>query len=255
LITASEVETELRRRIDSGEFRPGDRLPKLNELMQTYGVRSRSAMDRVLRTLAAEGRLTIRQGSGIYVSQRHVVHRNLVRNIQLEHERAIRDEVADEGLFEAMTGTDHVNVDTSYELINADERVAARLQIEKGSPLLMRIFRYTIAEVPHQITRSYMTADLAQAAGLTSPACERPGVGTMMQLRHAGAAPDRVRVWLEGRNPTPAEREQLAIGPGTPVIELWRTMSRGGTPVEVCGSIVPSDRVGYEIDVELKDLT
>ncbi|WP_329094300.1 GntR family transcriptional regulator [Streptosporangium sp. NBC_01469] len=252
MATSPEVEADLRRRI-AEEFAPGDRLPKLNELMQAYGLRSRSAMDRILRTLAAEGRLTVRHGSGIYVSRRHVVHRNLVRNIQLEHARSLRGEVAEGGLFEAMTGVEEVRVDTSYELVNASDAVASRLQVEKGSALLLRIFRYTIADVPHQVTRSYMTADLANRAGLTSPASEQPGIGTIMQLRRAGSPPDHVRISLESRIPTPGERDQLSIGPGTPVMEHWRTMCQQGTPLEVSNSIVPSDRVGYELEIELED--
>ncbi len=252
-VTTAEVEDDLRRRIDAGEFKPGDRLPKLTALMAEYGVKSRSAMDRALRTLAAEGRLVMRQGSGIYVTKRHVVHRDLVKNLKLEHRRAVQDEVTEGGLFEAMTGAEDVDVATAYELVNADGQVAKRLEVAEGTPLLARTFRYVISGLPHQITRSFMTADLARQAGLTSPASERPGVGTIMQLRSAGAGPDRVRVWLEARIPTPSERQQLAVGPGTPVIEHWRVMLKQGVAVEVSTAIVPADRVGYELDIELDE--
>lgn len=249
----AEVETDLRRRIEAGEFAPGDRLPKLVDLMTEYRVRSRSAMDRALRTLAGEGLLTIRQGSGIYVTKRHVVHRNLLANLRLEHERARRNEVGDQGLFETNTGVPDVEVKTTYELVNASAAVAERLQVEVGTALLARTFRFVIAGLPHQVAKSFMTTELAQRAGLTSPQSERLGVGTMMQLREAGVLPDRVQLRLEARMATPEEREALAIGPGTPVFEHWRVMSHQGVPVEVSTAVVASDRVGYDLDIELDD--
>lgn len=250
---ASEVQADLRRRIDSGEFKPGDRLPKLVDLMSAYGVKSRSAMDRALRALAAEGLLQVRHGSGIYVRRRHIVQRDLVAGLRLEYQRAVRNEVSDGGLFEAMTGATDLDVTWSYELVNAEGRVAELLAVEPGTPLLARTFRYAIAGTPHQVTRSFMTTDLAQAAGLTSPECERPGVGTIMQLRAAGATPDCAQIRLETRMATAAEREQLAIGPGTPVYEHWRVMTSEGKPVEVSTAIVPGDRVAYVLNVDLKE--
>ncbi len=252
---AIEVQEDLRRRIEAGEWGPGDRLPKLTELMAHYNVTSRSAMDRALRTLAADGLLQMRQGSGIYVLKRHVVHRNLIANLVMEHERAVRQDVDGGGLFEAMTGTSEVRVTTSYELVNAQDRVAELLAVEGGTALLARRFRYEIGGVPHQVSRSFMTTEVAQLAGLTSPESERPGVGTIMQLRRAGHAPDLVRISLEARMATPEERTTLAIGPGTPVIEHWRVMSHRGIPVEVSTAIVPSSRVGYDFEVQLEDLT
>jgi len=252
-VTAEVVQADLRRRIEAGEFAPGDRLPKLVDLMAEYSVKSRSAMDRALRTLASEGLLTIRQGSGIYVTKRHVVHRDLVANLRIEHERAVRGEVPDHGLFETNTGVGDVEVTTSYELVNASPAVAERLQVAAGTPLLARTFKFAIAGLPHQVARSFMTTDLAQRAGLTSPQSERLGVGTMMQLKEAGVLPDRVQLRLEARMATPDEREALAIGPGTPVFEHWRVMSRQGVPVEVSTAIVAGDRVGYDLNIELAD--
>ncbi|MGI5213290.1 GntR family transcriptional regulator [Plantactinospora sp. CA-290183] len=248
---ATEVEQDLRRRIESGEFRPGAQLPKLTDLMAEYGVRSRGAMDRAIRALVGDGLLVSRQGSGIYVRERQVVRRDLVAGLHMEYDRAVRDEVATGGLFEAMTGTNGLDVATSYELVDAADRVAELLQVQAGTPLLARTFRYTIAGQPHQLTRSFMTTELARQAELTSPGSERPGIGTIAQLRKAGSTPDRVSINLETRMPTTDEREQLAISRGTPVYEHWRVMSKDGVPVEVSTAIVPGDRVAYTLNVDL----
>ncbi|MFI6069944.1 GntR family transcriptional regulator [Micromonospora sp. NPDC051227] len=245
-----EVENDLRRRVENGEFQPGTRLPRLADLMAEYGMKSRSAMDRALRALVAEGLLTIRQGSGIYVRQRHVVQRDFIAGLRMEYAQAIRDEVTEGGLFEAMTGT-KTEVSTSYELIDADSRVAELLKIEAGTPLLMRTFRYTINGLTHQVSRSMMSTDLAQAAGLSSPSSERPGVGTIMQLRRAGRTPNRAQIMLETRMPSTVERDQLDVGRGTPIYEHWRVLSQDGEPLEVSTALVPGDRVAYVLNVDL----
>ena len=162
------------------------------------------------------------------------------------------------GLFEAMTGTetDDLSVTTEYERSGAPGRVAAMLGVEPGTDLLIRTFRYAIASMPHQVARSYLPADIASKAGLTSPESERPGVGTIAQLYRAGIAVGHVHISLETRMPSANESAELAIPPGTPVYEHWRIMHRQDqptTPVEVSTAVVPGDRVAYVLDVDLGD--
>ncbi|WP_144082853.1 UTRA domain-containing protein, partial [Micromonospora sp. Rc5] len=170
--------------------------------------------------------------------------------LRMEYSRAIHDQVTEEGLFEAMTGT-RVEVNTSYELIDAAGRVAELLAVTTGTPLLMRTYRYSIDGQPHQIARSMMSSDLAQTAGLTSPGSERPGVGTIMHLRRAGRTPDHAKIMLETRMPSTSEREQLDIGRGTPIYEHWRVLSLENVPLELSTAIVPGDRVSYVLNVDL----
>jgi GntR family transcriptional regulator len=248
----AEARNDLRQRITTGHYRPGDRLPRLVDLMATYSIKSRAVMDRILRDLVAEGLLTVIQGSGIYVRRRQHVRRDLVANIRLEHQRALADD-ADGGLFEAMTGIDNPNVQPSYARIGAPLRVADLLGIEPGAPVLERTFKYFIDDTPHQVARSYLPAALAEQAGLTGPHVERPGTSTMTQLHAAGIAIGRVHIDIETRMPTADETAALAVPPGTPVYEHWRCMYRPDdtTPVEVSTSIVPGDRIAYVLDIDL----
>lgn len=248
----AEARDDLRQRITTGHYRPGDQLPRLVDLMDTYNIRSRAVMDRILRDLVAEGLLTVIQGSGIYVRRRQHVRRDLVAGIRLEHQRALAGD-ADGGLFEAMTGTDNLNVQPSYARIGAPDRVADLLGIPAGAPVLERTFKYYIDGTPHQIARSYLPTDLAEQAGLTGPHVEQPGASTMTQLHTAGITIGKVHIDIETRMPTADETAALAVPPGTPVYEHWRCMYRPGetTPVEVSTSIVPGDRIAYVLDIDL----
>jgi DNA-binding FadR family transcriptional regulator len=62
-----QIADQLRQLIDSGEYAVGARLPAERELADTLGV-SRPTVREALISLEVEGRLSIRVGSGIYVT-------------------------------------------------------------------------------------------------------------------------------------------------------------------------------------------
>lgn len=73
-----QVLRDLRRRIDSGELRQGERLPAENHLAEQYGV-SRITIRRALANLATDGYIDRRHGTGTFVSERaELVHHDLL---------------------------------------------------------------------------------------------------------------------------------------------------------------------------------
>ena len=64
-----QVQRELRRSIDDGEFEAGSRIPAEVELMADFGV-SRMTIRRAIGALEADGYLQARRGSGTYVTSR-----------------------------------------------------------------------------------------------------------------------------------------------------------------------------------------
>ena len=63
-----QIADQLRQLIDSGEFAVGDRLPTERELADQLGI-SRPTVREALIALEVEGRIRIRVGSGIYVTE------------------------------------------------------------------------------------------------------------------------------------------------------------------------------------------
>lgn len=59
----------LRRRLRSGEIRPGQKLPTENQLTKTFGV-SRTVIREALAALAADGLVAARQGAGVFAVAR-----------------------------------------------------------------------------------------------------------------------------------------------------------------------------------------
>ncbi|HET7573112.1 MAG TPA: FadR/GntR family transcriptional regulator [Gaiellaceae bacterium] len=65
---AAEIKTQLMRAIESGHFRPGDRLPSERELGEMFGV-SRVSVREALRALEAVHMVEVFQGRGSFVAQ------------------------------------------------------------------------------------------------------------------------------------------------------------------------------------------
>ncbi|SIT02710.1 FadR/GntR family transcriptional regulator [Alicyclobacillus vulcanalis] len=61
-----EIAEEIRRQIEEGVFRPGDRLPTLRELADRFGV-SRATVREALGALRGQGLVEFRHGMGTYV--------------------------------------------------------------------------------------------------------------------------------------------------------------------------------------------
>jgi GntR family transcriptional repressor for pyruvate dehydrogenase complex len=63
-----EVAAQIRQRIVNADLRPGDRLPSETELVQEFEV-SRTVVREAIHYLQAQGLVTVRHGSGVYVSE------------------------------------------------------------------------------------------------------------------------------------------------------------------------------------------
>jgi GntR family transcriptional repressor for pyruvate dehydrogenase complex len=66
---SEEVRRQLEAAIRRGDYAPGDRLPSERELVETFGV-SRVSVREGIRLLEASGHVSVRHGSGVYVSDR-----------------------------------------------------------------------------------------------------------------------------------------------------------------------------------------
>ncbi|MGI5214638.1 winged helix-turn-helix domain-containing protein [Plantactinospora sp. CA-290183] len=61
------IAQDIRSKITSGEYKPGDKLPSLRELTAHYGVSAEPVRSAIL-ILQAEGLLEGHQGKGVYVT-------------------------------------------------------------------------------------------------------------------------------------------------------------------------------------------
>ena len=113
--------SELRARIRSGEWRPGERIPSEPELARRRTV-SRSSMRAAITVLEEEGYVNRKHGSGTYVTHRPALRNDLGRNFGVSTQIA-------------STGSEPGAVDVRSGLEPAPEFVAEALGLEAGDPV------------------------------------------------------------------------------------------------------------------------
>jgi len=119
----------LRKRIESGEFKPADQFPTEEQLCQEYGV-SRGTVGRAIKILVDEGWLRREQGRGTFVTRPSLspVFFRLANFTEDMRQRGL----------EPRTKL------LSLEVISASEEIAARLQIPVGEKVI-KISRLRLA--------------------------------------------------------------------------------------------------------------
>ena len=70
---SNKIQSEIEKSILQKKFIPGDKLPTEKEMCEMFGV-SRTALREALQMLSIQGLITIRKGSGIYVSEYNSSH-------------------------------------------------------------------------------------------------------------------------------------------------------------------------------------
>ena len=113
--------SELRARIRSGEWRPGERIPSEPELARRRTV-SRSSMRAAITLLEEEGYVSRKHGSGTYITHRPALPNDLGRNF------GVSTQIASTGS-EPGTVEEHAGVEP------APDFVAEALGISKGDPV------------------------------------------------------------------------------------------------------------------------
>lgn len=224
--TARQIADDLRARINEGEFGPGARLPGEPALVRDYGVAKMTAGG-ALKLLVAEGVAVSRPGSGTYVREFKPILRDATK-------RFSRDQwAAGKSIWSADVGERPMTV-TDVEVYEEDASrwVARALDLDGDARVVVRSRRFLVDGEPVQMAVSYLPAELVRGSRIAEPDTG-PG-GTYKRLAELGAEPVHFSEDLRARMPSADESEALAVLPGTPVVEIWRTAyTSDGTAVEI----------------------
>ncbi|PRX49424.1 GntR family transcriptional regulator [Prauserella shujinwangii] len=237
-----QVAADLRGRIVSGEYAPGDRLPSERELVEHYHV-SRPTIRDAVNLLRSEGVVVAEHGKGVFVRPPNTIHRlarsRLSRAARAENKGAFLADAAAKGF------TPSSSVKVRFEA--ADERVAEYLRIEPGAEVTVRdrvmranglVVQLAVSRLPRELTRGTPSEEVDTGSG-----------GVYARLEEAGHVIGHYAEHVGARMPTPEETSALQLGQGTPVITVTRVAYRDdGTPLEMNDMVLPADR--YELSYE-----
>jgi GntR family transcriptional regulator len=222
----------LRERIVSGELAPGARLPGEPALAAEHGV-SRMTIRRALDTLAGEGLIDRRPGSGTFVRAVAAVapitadlSNVLTHLVQMGRQTGVR-------LLSFAYGVPPDPVAGALRL-GPGERTqrSVRVRLIDGAP-----FSYLTTHVPERIGLTYSEADLAATPLLTL--LERSGTVVAQASQTIGAT-------LAG----PEVAEALGVEIGAPLLSMTRVVSdRSGGGVEHLHALYRPDRYSFQMDL------
>lgn len=220
----AQLEAQLRRRLDAGEF--DERFPTDGELVDEYAV-SRHTVREAIRHLNATGVLRRERGRGTFVNR-------------AEFEQPLG---ALYSLFGSIEAAGAEQRSTVLALRSETNDVAAtQLELAADTPLLfLERVRHADGE-PLAIDRAWIPMSIG--APLLDSNFERTALYDEME-RRCGVRPDAGWEWITPIVPTAAERAELRLGRGHAAFFLERLSTADGRRVEWRNTTIRGDRYRF----------
>ncbi|RLL67014.1 GntR family transcriptional regulator [Streptomyces sp. Z26] len=242
------IANDLRTQINTGELRPGDRLPSAADLRAQYGG-ARATIRRAIDELVAERLVTSTQGRAPIVRERPKLALRQTgatyRNRQATGKSNFNAEV------EAQGRRPRQKILDVLEVPAADD-IAHLLGVEPGSNVLLRRRLFLIDDEPAQLVDGYYDPELVSGTRIAEA---RPIRGGVQGVIEDPEGPIRRRVVqfveeIDIRMPNPHEKQSLDIPVGVPLARVLRTAyDTVGLPVEVLDSRIPADRHTFRYEI------
>lgn len=235
-----QIADDVRQRIESGEFKPGEPITPELELASHHGV-SRQTVRVALKKLADEGLLTSGKGRGHRVRDDYApLQWHLSRFEATEHRGDNPASAVDAWAADVERQGRKPHQDISVSLALPPPRVAERLQIGPEETVVIRHRFRLVDGTPYQLSDSYFPEPLVRGTPLMEPRDVYAPGGLLSAIGHPQA---EFLDEIFARMPTRAETDRLRIPGATPVIEHIRTgYAEDGTPLRVMVTLVPADR-------------
>lgn len=229
----AQVESQLRRRIVSGEWTPGQLIPAEQALCAAYGV-SRITMRHALQRLVDRGLLIREQGRGTYVRKSDLT-------AGTRRVRSFTAEVHDLG----MTPSSRV---ISVEEIEAPADVAAALDLPTDASVV-RIHRVRLGDrQPIGVQNSFLVAD--RFPGLADLDLHGKSLYSVLEVNY-GVTPFEARETFTVGLVSADEATLLDVPAGSAAFYVERITYDSRMPFEYVTSVMRGDR--YRVTVAIRN--
>lgn len=220
----------LREQIQSGDLKPGDRLPSERELSEQVGI-SRMTVRQAVAFLSQDGTLVVQPGVGTFVAEPKLVHDTL-------HLLGFTEEMTRQG------GTVSSRV-LEQSLTVPPTYVANALNMQSGEEAV-RIIRLRISEeTPLLLETSYVPSQLCP--GLENEDLESQSLYGLLQNRY-DLKLESTRQTVEATIANDYEVQLFGVESGMAMILLeGLTYAEPGLPIEYVKAIYRGDRFKFEL--------
>jgi GntR family transcriptional regulator len=225
----AEIADHYRRQIKNGELSPGQRMPTIREVMETWNVSTATAT-RAYKVLQAEGLTRASSGAGTVVA--HPGSPTIAARV--------RHHAATGRALEPGEESRILEVGT----VGADETVAPRLAVEPGTPVHVRRRVVSRNGTPVHMSSSYYADYVIEAVPeLAEPVST--GGSRELAAERLGSPQDRVLEEVTSRLATDPEKTALGLtGDSVIVTQVIRTVYLAdGRIVEVAVRVVGGSTV------------
>jgi GntR family transcriptional regulator len=223
-----QIADQLRDAIRGGELSPGSQLPSERELVERYGTAPQTVRE-AIKVLKGEGLVVGMRGRGVYVRERPPLL------LRLEATRRYISQAR-------AVGRDAEARLLGVEPATATAEVAQRLDVPKGSEVVVRRYLLVLDGEPAQTSESYFPGDLGSEV-IAGRGNVTPGQIDAELRTRFGVEASSFHDELSVRMPDPDETRLLRLLPGTPVAVLWRTYrDRSGRAIEVVRFVLAGDK-------------
>lgn len=223
----AQLIAELERRIESGEYPPGSPLPSEHQLMAEFGM-ARPTVVKALGVLRDQGWIVTHQGKGRFVRGRPAIAAG--RQVRTGRELLDRRE--------AQVGSSLLSAGP----VPAPNRIAAYLNIEPKSSVVLRKILVTRDDEASEISSTWVPADVAEGTPLTGTDDLKQGVRRYVEAA-AGVQLDHIVEHVTARNPNQEECDLLGVKPSAALLAVYAVACEAsGKPWVVVETVLPGDR-------------
>lgn len=228
-----QLEGFLRERIDSGIWKPGQKIPSEAELCDAYDV-SRTVVRQALNELVQEGALYRRKGKGTFVAEPKI-RESLVQHLTGFYE----DTVA--------LGLEPSTKVLQQEVIPAPPKIAQALSLKEGDPVIVIDRLRAVDGEPIVLVVTYVPYRVCPE--LVNEDVSRQSLYAILEKKY-GLELAYGRRTLEAVAATREEAELLEIEEGDPIV-LLRSISylKDGGPIEYFKARHRGDRSRFEVEL------
>ncbi|MFD9127316.1 GntR family transcriptional regulator [Kitasatospora sp. NPDC059571] len=230
--------SDLRRRIESGEWQGGAQLPVETELELHYGV-ARNTVRLAVDVLVNEGRLVRLQGKGTYLKQQPLLDHRVFGPPAAAGSDCL-DAPTRVYAEEAAAAGRRLAADFEMLVVRARSDIADLLGLRPGEAVVVRRQLRLMDREPYSIEESHYRAGLAAGTPLMEPEAVPGGDETV--LAAIGRAERTAVDHLVARMPGPEEAAWFEIGPGVPLLVQTRVTRDHRGPVRVVETRYAADR-------------
>lgn len=218
--------------IAAGTFAAGAKLPTEPELMERFGV-SRFTVRQALGHLEQRGLVRAEQGRGTFV------HRGAI-DYTLSKKTRFSKNLIEQG-FEP--GGELL----IHEIIPASERVAARLKLVPGAPVIHRRGVMTADNVPIELGDTYYPAE--RFPDFDKVRLQYPTI-TAALASYGVRDYERLSTEIEARMPTGEEARLLRQPKSAPVLMILKVdVDVSGAPIAYAETVWSAERVTFKVDL------